>query len=286
MLFCSKLVLLTLLPLVLAAPAPAPGAEVEERATEATTFCGQWDTSASGNYELLLDQWGLSGASSGSSDCASITSSSGSTIAWTTTWKWIGGTGVKSFTNIQLNAGINRQLSAIGTIPNRFTKTDYRFKKSTWNWKQTSTGTIVADVAYDLFTSNSPGSTLPCFFSTGAATTEIMIWLANFNAGPISSSYNSAGQPNPVATGISLAGHTWNLYSGSNGANAVFSFLPSTAGTQITSFSGDVKTFLTTIDGSFYAQYLTQHEGLSTSQYLTTFQAGTEATSGSATLTT
>lgn len=58
----------------------------------------------------------------------------------------------------------------------------------------------MADVAYDMFTSSSAG---------GSATNEIMIWLANYNAGPISSSYNSAGQPNPVATGISLAGQTW-----------------------------------------------------------------------------
>lgn len=33
-------------------------------------------------------------------------------------------------------------------------------------------------------------------------------------------------------------------------------------------------------------QYLVQHEGVSNSQYLVTAQAGTEATSGSATLTT
>nr|BAN51848.1 xyloglucan-specific endoglucanase [Lentinula edodes] len=241
---------LFLLPYTFAAPA----VNLETRGASAT-FCGQWDTSTSGNYELFLDQWGLSGASSGS-DCASITSLSGNTIAWTTVWEWVGGTGVKSFTNIQLNAGINQQLSAISTIP------------STWSWKQTSSGTVVADVAYDMFTSSSAG---------GSATNEIMIWLANYNAGPISSSYNSAGQPNPVATGISLAGQTWNLYSGSNGANAVWSFLPSASGTTITSFSGDIKTFFT---------YLIEHEGLSSSQYLTTLQAGTEATSGSATLTT
>ena len=76
---------------------------------------------------------------------------------------------------------------------------------------------------------------------------EIMIWLANFNAGPISATYSSSGQPVPVASSISLAGHTWNLYSGSNGANNVFSFLP-TSGT-ITSFSGDLKTFF---DVRFY----------------------------------
>jgi hypothetical protein len=85
-----------------------------------------------------------------------------------------------------------------------------------------------------------------------------------------------------------------NLYSGSNGANAVWSFLP-TSGT-IPSFSGDIKAFLTVrrsvsrpaprTDGLSVLQYLINNEGLSSSQYLTTAQAGTEATSGSATLTT
>lgn len=42
---------------------------------------------------------------------------SGTTLAWKTTWSWTGGTGVKSFTNVQLNTGINQKLSAITTIP-------------------------------------------------------------------------------------------------------------------------------------------------------------------------
>ncbi|KAF9063020.1 glycoside hydrolase family 12 protein [Rhodocollybia butyracea] len=244
----SKLsALLLLLPFAFAAPAA-------ER-SEFTTFCGQWDTDTSGNYELLLDQWGLADATSGS-DCASITSTNGETIAWTATWTWTGGTSVKSFTDMQLNKGINQQLSAISTIP------------STWNWEQTTSGTVVADVAYDMFTSDTAG---------GSAVNEIMIWLANFNAGPISFEFNAEGQAVPVASDISLAGHSWNLYSGSNGANNVFSFLPSTSGTTIPSFSGDIMTFFT---------YLIENEGVSSSQFLTTLQAGTEATSGTATLTT
>ena len=77
-----------------------------------------------------------------------------------------------------------------------------------------------------------------------------MIWLANYNAGPISAVYNSSGQPVPVASNISLAGHTWNLYSGSNGANNVFSFLPTSG--MITSFNGDIFTFLT-VSTALYA---------------------------------
>ncbi|KAF8192991.1 concanavalin A-like lectin/glucanase [Pholiota molesta] len=220
---------------------------------DTSSHCGQWDSVAAGQYSLILDQWGLSGASSGS-DCAQLTSLSGTTVAWKTTWTWTGGSGVKSFTNMQLDSGLNKQLSAIKSIP------------ATWNWSQSSSGTVVADVAYDLFTSSTSG---------GSNVNEIMIWLANFNAGPISAVYNSNGTPQPIASGISLAGHTWNLYSGSNGANNVFSFLPASG--TITSFSGDINTFL---------QYLTAHEGVSTSQFLTTAQGGTEATTGSATLTT
>ncbi|KAH9849355.1 concanavalin A-like lectin/glucanase [Lenzites betulinus] len=245
----SAFLFLALPLLVSAAPA-----ELAERATiDTSSHCGQWDTVTAGQYELFLDQWGKDGATSGS-QCSNLVSLNDNTIAWKTTWQWTGGSGVKSFSNIQLNQGINKQLSAIQSMP------------TTWTWSQSTSGTIVADVAYDLFTSATAG---------GSGANEIMIWLANFNAGPISSQYGSDGQPVPVASGVSLAGHTWNLYSGSNGANAVFSFLP-TSGT-ITSFSGDVKDFFT---------YLTQHQGLSASQFLVTAQAGTEPTSGSATLTT
>ncbi|KAJ7233870.1 concanavalin A-like lectin/glucanase domain-containing protein [Mycena haematopus] len=249
----AKLSVLLLVPFIFASP--TPDANVEERATaiDTSSHCGQWDTVVAGTYSLLLDQWGLSGASSGS-DCASLTSLSGTTLAWKTTWTWTGGTGVKSFTNINVNSGINQQLSAITTIP------------VVWKWSQSSTGTVVADVAYDLFTSTTSG---------GSAVNEIMIWLANFNAGPISATYSSSGQPVPVVSNLSLAGHTWNLYFGSNGANNVYSFLP-TSGT-ITSFSADINLFL---------KYLTANRGVSTAQYLTTAQGGTEATSGSATLTT
>jgi xyloglucan-specific endo-beta-1,4-glucanase len=177
---------------------------------------------------------------------------SGSTLAWKTTWTWTGGSGVKSYTDIQLNVGLNKQLSAIKSIP------------AVWNWSQSSS-TVQADVAYDLFTANSSG---------GSNVNEIMIWLANFNTGPIASSYTSSGAV-PLVTNISLAGHTWNLYKGPNGNTSVYSFLP-TGTTRITSFNGDLNVFL---------KYLTEHQGVSTSQYLKTAQGGTEATSGSATLT-
>ncbi|RDB26664.1 putative xyloglucan-specific endo-beta-1,4-glucanase A [Hypsizygus marmoreus] len=232
--------------------APAVGLEARQ-AIDTSNHCGQWDTVIAGQYTLYINQWGKAGASSGS-DCAALTSLSGTTVAWKNTWTWVGGNGVKSYTNINLNSGLNKRLSAISTIP------------TTWRWSQTISGSIVANIAFDLFTSSTSG---------GSNANEIMVWLANYNAGPISAVYNSDGTPKPVASNVSLAGRTWNVYFGSNGANNVYSFLP-TSGAVVTSFSADLNIFL---------KYLTSSQGLSSSQYLTTVQAGTEATSGSATLT-
>ncbi|PPQ81463.1 hypothetical protein CVT26_011540 [Gymnopilus dilepis] len=243
--FSSKLIVLaSLLPSLLAAPTAS---------IDTSTHCGQWDTVTAGQYSLLLDQWGASSATSGQS-CASLTSLSGTTIAWKTTYTWNGGSGVKSFTNMQLNSGLNKQLSAIKSIP------------VTWNWQQSSSS-VQADIAFDLFTSST---------ANGNNVNEIMIWLANIGVGPIASSYNANGAV-PTVSNISLAGYTWNLFVGSNGANAVYSFLPATNGQWIQNFNADLNVFI---------KYLTAHQGVSTSQYLKTLQAGTEATAGSATLTT
>ncbi|KAG2139918.1 glycoside hydrolase family 12 protein [Suillus cothurnatus] len=223
------------------------------RSVDTAPLSGQYDSVDVGQYSLLNNLWGEYDATSGS-QTSQITLMEGSTIAWKTVWTWTGGNQVKSFANIQLNTGINQQLSAISNMP------------STWHWSQSNTGEVVADVAYDLFTSNTAG---------GSNVNEIMIWLANVNSGPISAVYNAAGHAVPIVKNISIEGHTWNLYSGSNGYNQVYSFLL-TSGT-VKSFKGDIYLFLS---------YLIDNEGLSSSQYLTTAQAGTEATSGTAKFTT
>lgn len=116
------------------------------------------------------------------------------------------------------------------------------------------TGTsIVADVSYDMFTSST---------ATGANEYEIMIWLAALGgAGPISSTGS------PVAT-PTINGISWKLYSGPNGDTTVYSFV---AASEVTSFSGDIKLFLT---------WLADNEGYSTSQYVTSIGAGTEPFTG------
>ncbi|EIM84174.1 uncharacterized protein STEHIDRAFT_159380 [Stereum hirsutum FP-91666 SS1] len=247
--------LLSVLSLTYAAFALAsPLKDRRATAVDTSVYCGQWGTISTGiEYSILLDQWGASGASSGES-CAYINSVSSESVAWVNSFTWTGGTGVKSFTDIQLNDGVNQQLSAISSMP------------TTWDWSLSTEDGIVADIAYDMFISDT---------SEGSATNEIMIWMANVNAGPISATYGSDGQPTPIASSIYIASQTWNLYQGSNGANNVFSFLPTSG--EFTSFSGDLMDFYT---------YLIDNEGLATSQYLTTVQAGVEATSGTVTLTT
>ena len=54
---------------------------------------------------------------------------------------------------------------------------------------------------------------------------EVMIWTNQHGAvGPIAESYDANGAV-PNARNVTAGGHTWNVYRGSNGSNAVFSFV-------------------------------------------------------------
>lgn len=120
-----------------------------------------------------------------------------------------------------------------------------------------STEDIVANVAYDLFLSSTPD---------GSEEYEIMVWLGALGgAGPISSTGS------PIAT-VTISGHSWDVWVGPNGAMTVYSFV---AQSPINSYSGDLRDFFT---------YLENNQGLSSSLYLLTVQAGTEPFTGSADL--
>jgi xyloglucan-specific endo-beta-1,4-glucanase len=89
-----------------------------------------------------------------------------------------------------------------------------------------------------------------------------MVWLAALGgAGPISSTGSAIATP-------TIGGVTFKLYSGPNGSTTVYSFV---AESEQTSFSGDLREFLT---------YLINSEGFSSSQYLLSVQAGTESFTG------
>jgi len=113
-LFAKFLALVPLVAFVSAAPL--------EKRLDTAQHCGQWDAVVASPYTLYLDQWGKDNASSGSA-CANIVSLSGNTIAWKNDWTWNGGNGVKSYTNINLNTGLGKKLSAISSIPVCFCKT-------------------------------------------------------------------------------------------------------------------------------------------------------------------
>lgn len=90
-----------------------------------------------------------------------------------------------------------------------------------------------------------------------------MVWLAALGgAGPISSTGS------PIAT-VTLAGTSWDLFQGSNGAWTVFSFV---AQSEQTAFNADLLDFF---------HYLTQNHGLPSSQYVSGIAAGTEPFTGS-----
>ena len=116
-----------------------------------------------------------------------------------------------------------------------------------------STTDIVANVAYDLFTTSTVG---------GDSEFEIMIWLAALGgAGPISSTGSSIAS-------VTIGGVSWNLWYGLNGNMEVYSFV---ASSTTESFSADLVDFI---------NYLVDNQGLSSSQYLTHVQAGTEPFTG------
>ncbi|KAF2466332.1 endoglucanase A precursor [Lindgomyces ingoldianus] len=213
----------------------APTATVKKRAD----MCGQWDSLATGSYTLYQDLWGMSSGTG--SQCSGIDSLSGSTLKWHTKWSWSGGSGqVKSYANVVTTIS-QKALSSISSLP------------TTWSWSYTGTS-VIANVAYDLFTSST---------ASGSAQYEIMIWLAALGgAGPISSTGS------PVAT-VTLAGVSFKLYSGMNGSMKVFSFV---ASSQATNFSGDLMAFV---------NYLSTNQGLSKSQVLQSVGAGSETFTGS-----
>ncbi|KAI1359499.1 family 12 glycosyl hydrolase [Xylaria arbuscula] len=218
--------------LAIATPTPT----VDKRAT---TFCGQWDSVQTGSYILYNNLWGQDSGTG--SQCTTYNSLSGSTLAWSTSWSWSGGDyNVKSYANTVIQASA-KQISAISSIPTK------------WAYSYTGSG-IVANVAYDAFTSSS---------SSGSSEYEIMVWLAALGgAGPISSTGSA------IAT-ATIGGVSWNLWEGYNGNMHVFSFV---AASQVTNFSGDLLGFFS---------YLSTNNGLSTSQYVTSIGAGTEPFVGS-----
>jgi xyloglucan-specific endo-beta-1,4-glucanase len=75
---------------------------------------------------------------------------------------------------------------------------------------------------------------------------EIMVWVHwNGAVAPIARGWDSAGKPIPEFAKVTIGGEIWTVYSGTNGANKVFSFLRTAGNT--TSGEVDLKALLSWI---------------------------------------
>ncbi|KAL7793685.1 endo-1,4-beta-glucanase [Trichoderma ceciliae] len=169
----------------------------------------------------------------------------GSSAAWHADWQWSGGqNNVKSYPNVQISIPTKRIVNSIGSMPTT----------ARWNYTGSS---LRANVAYDLFTAANPNHV------TYSGDYELMIWLGKFgDIGPIGSSQGT----------VAINGESWVLYYGFNGAMQVYSFV---APTNTASWSGDVKNIFS---------WLRDNRGYpASSQYVLSYQFGTEPFTGSGT---
>lgn len=149
---------------------------------------GQWDTWSNNGYIVYNNIWG---------------SGAGSQTIWArtpTNWGVIANhpmtSGVKSYPHT-VRGSLNRTVSSLGTLTSSF------------NVAVPGSGNYAT--TYDIWANN--------------WAYEVMLWMnQNGAVGPIAETYDANGAV-PAFRNLSLGGHTWNIYRGSNGANAVFSFL-------------------------------------------------------------
>ncbi|MFC7533860.1 cellulose binding domain-containing protein [Actinoplanes sp. GCM10030250] len=148
---------------------------------------GQWASWTNNGYILYNNIWG---------------SGAGTQTLWArtgTNWGVVANhprtSGVKSYPNT--GKTLNRTLSSLNSLTSSF------------NVSVPGTGDYAT--AYDIWANNHAY--------------EVMIWTNQSGAvGPIAEQYDANGAV-PNVRNLSVGGHTWNVYRGSNGANAVFSFI-------------------------------------------------------------
>jgi hypothetical protein len=147
----------------------------------------QWAQFTDGPYTLYNNIWG--GGAGTQQLCVNSHSS------WRVVATHPNTGGVKSYPNASLT--LNRKLSSMKSLTSTFDVT-------------VPSGGAYA-TAYDLWADNNAY--------------EVMVWMNKAGAvGPIASSYDANGAV-PSASNVSVGGHTWNIYRGSNGSNAVYSFV-------------------------------------------------------------
>ncbi|GAA5190970.1 hypothetical protein GCM10023322_47310 [Rugosimonospora acidiphila] len=170
-------------------PTQPPGGGVPSDAAWVAT--GAFDSWTNNGYTLNNDVWG---------------GGAGSQTIWArtgTNWGVVSNqprtSGVKSYPHT--GKTLNRTLSSLHSV------------SSSFNVSVPSDGDY--ETAYDIWANNNAY--------------EVMIWANQKGAvGPIAESYDSNGAV-PSASNVNVGGSTWNVYRGSNGSNAVYSFLRTSA---------------------------------------------------------
>jgi hypothetical protein len=157
---------------------------------------GQFDSWTNNGYTLNNDVWG------GSAGSQTIWARTGSN--WGVVSNQPRTSGVKSYPHS--GKTLNRTLSSLSSV------------SSSFNVSVPADGDY--ETAYDIWANNNAY--------------EVMIWANQHGAvGPIAESYDSNGAV-PTAKNVTVGGSTWNVYRGSNGANAVYSFVRTSGTTAAT----------------------------------------------------
>ncbi|KAJ7284646.1 concanavalin A-like lectin/glucanase domain-containing protein [Mycena rebaudengoi] len=121
---------------VLASPVKEEERSLDKRGAVLTA---QFATESEINGRFILENnlWGQSAATSGSQS-SQVTSTSGNSVTWHTTYNWAGGNfQVKSYANLDLRVGLGKTVASIASIP------------TTWSWTYSSASSnLVADVSY------------------------------------------------------------------------------------------------------------------------------------------
>lgn len=150
--------------------------------------CDQWANTTTNGYNIYNNIWG-SGAGS---QCLTVYAYNN----WYVDANHPSTGGIKSYPNVEKQMSVN--VDSLGTLTSTFAVT----RPSSGSYSST----------YDIWYNN--------------YAYEVMLWMNKTGAvGPIASSWDANGNPVPEATNVTVGGHTWNIYRGSNGSNAVFSFV-------------------------------------------------------------
>jgi xyloglucan-specific endo-beta-1,4-glucanase len=227
-------------------PTTTGGGQQPTRPSAIASLCTQYAYHGAQGYGILNNLWGKDTATGGSQCTYYNGPSSSGGIAFSSDWTWQGDPNtVKTY----IYAGRDferKRLSEIQRLPTSVQ----------WSYNVTN---MRANVAYDIFTHPDKDHV------NYNGEYELMIWLGVYGGiWPITES--PTGSP---VTRVTIAGYSWDLYTGWNGEMRVYSFLP--ANGPITSFSADVKEFF---------NYLIQNYNLPASQYMLIYQFGTEAFTG------